>query len=264
MDAGTVVAFFAVGFAIVTAVLAIKARRVARQETERFAAIDGLVFSEGFRRKFTRLHPHLDSAQRLLIEAGLRNWFRCCAQSGLARLAMPSRAVDAAWHGFILFTAEYRFFCQQAFGRYLDHVPAEASPDLERDLAPWHRVWQAACAIERIDPQKPSRLPTLFAMDSAVAWPDGSVWRSDCRSGDGDPRPCIAPLLRAAPTAGGVAGGCGGGGASSAVAADVPRDGAHHGGGGGQDGGGGHDGGGGSDGGGGGSGCGGGGGCGSS
>ncbi len=259
MDVGTVVAVCVAGFAVFTAVLVVKARQVARGRAERMKAIDGLIFSEGFRRKFARLHPQLSSVQRLLIEDGLRDWFRCCAQSGLGRLAMPSRAVDAAWHEFILFTAEYRFFCQEAFGRYLDHVPAEANPDADHDLAPWRHVWQVGCALESIDPQKPSRLPRLFALDGAVAWPGGYIWRSDCAAGDGDPRPCIAKLL--APAAGGVAGGCGGGGTSSAAGGDPPGRGAHH-----QDGAstGGDGGSAGGDGGGGGSGCGGGGGCGSS
>lgn len=35
----------------------------------------------------------------------------------------PSHRVDLAWHEFILFTKAYREFCQQHFGRFIDHHP---------------------------------------------------------------------------------------------------------------------------------------------
>lgn len=38
---------------------------------------------------------------------------------------LPSfRVVDELWHVFILFTAEYRAFCQEYFGVYVDHTPS--------------------------------------------------------------------------------------------------------------------------------------------
>lgn len=38
---------------------------------------------------------------------------------------LPSlRIVDEMWHIFILFTAEYRQFCQDFFGRFVDHTPS--------------------------------------------------------------------------------------------------------------------------------------------
>ena len=39
---------------------------------------------------------------------------------------MPSQAVDAAWHEFILMTREYQSFCDEAFGYYLHHTPEQA------------------------------------------------------------------------------------------------------------------------------------------
>ncbi|HEX6358227.1 hypothetical protein [Actinophytocola sp.] len=35
----------------------------------------------------------------------------------------PSRAVDPGWHTFILHTRDYREFCRQTAGRFIDHVP---------------------------------------------------------------------------------------------------------------------------------------------
>ena len=46
---------------------------------------------------------------RELIEAGLRQWLRCCGPALWDNqvIGMPSRAVDEAWHGLILCTARY-------------------------------------------------------------------------------------------------------------------------------------------------------------
>ena len=38
------------------------------------------------------------------------------------RLA-PSADLDKVWHTFILFTKEYRQYCQQFLGKFIDHVP---------------------------------------------------------------------------------------------------------------------------------------------
>jgi len=35
----------------------------------------------------------------------------------------PSAQLDIAWHQFIIFTKQYRRFCQDSFGGYLDHNP---------------------------------------------------------------------------------------------------------------------------------------------
>jgi hypothetical protein len=50
---------------------------------------------------------------RELIEAGLRQWLRCCGPALWDNqvIGMPSRAVDEAWHGLILCTARYSAFC---------------------------------------------------------------------------------------------------------------------------------------------------------
>jgi hypothetical protein len=47
---------------------------------------------------------------------------------------MYSAMVDAAWHNFILFTAEYTDYGQRFFGTYLHHAPA-GSPDEAKQLA---------------------------------------------------------------------------------------------------------------------------------
>jgi hypothetical protein len=70
--------------------------------------------------------PGLSDEEMELVERGLREWFTCCAWRWNAILGMPSRAVDEAWHEFILDTQTYTSFCQGAVGGYLHHTPDEA------------------------------------------------------------------------------------------------------------------------------------------
>lgn len=42
---------------------------------------------------------------------------------GYRGLGMASRAVDEAWHAFLLFTKDYDAFCRSAFGEFIHHVP---------------------------------------------------------------------------------------------------------------------------------------------
>jgi hypothetical protein len=68
---------------------------------------------------------------RELVETGLRQWLRCCAAALRDKqvIGMPSHAVDEAWHGFILCTARYSAFCEQAYGRFLHHHPDGGAPE---------------------------------------------------------------------------------------------------------------------------------------
>src|SRR3954466_3703837 len=68
---------------------------------------------------------------RGLIETGLRQWLRCCgaALRDDRVIGMPSHAVDETWHGFILCTARYAAFCDEAYGRFLHHHPEGGGPD---------------------------------------------------------------------------------------------------------------------------------------
>lgn len=47
-------------------------------------------------------------------------------------LPMYSVPVDKVWHAHILFTQEYRTFCDEVFGHYLDHRPFTKSEFKER------------------------------------------------------------------------------------------------------------------------------------
>ncbi len=67
--------------------------------------------------------PALDRGQQDQVLEHLRVWFLILAARPREPFGMPSKAVDIAWHEFILLTREYTAFCERAFGRYLHHEP---------------------------------------------------------------------------------------------------------------------------------------------
>lgn len=129
--------------------------------------------------------PELTPEQRAEVLAGLRDYFQICHRAGRRMVAMPSQAVDDAWHEFILFTRHYARFCRGAFGRFLHHTPAEAMHSPTQASDGIKRAWRLACARERIDPKKPERLPRLFALDAALLIAGGFVYQLDCLAAGG-------------------------------------------------------------------------------
>ena len=136
----------------------------------------------GLRQKLAKQYPQYSSDQLDAILEGLRDWFRVAQLAQKRFVSMPSRAVDAAWHDFILFTQSYDTFCRKVLGRFLHHVPAEAMRSRKNAQLGMRRTWRLACAIEGIDPHRPSRLPRLFALDAALAFPLGFYYALDCAS----------------------------------------------------------------------------------
>ena len=129
--------------------------------------------------------PELSEAQRGEVFAALVDYFQICRQAGRRMVAMPSQAVDDAWHEFILFTRQYDKFCTSAFGRFLHHTPAEAMSTPTQASDGIKRAWRLACALEKIDPKKPDRLPRLFALDAALGIAGGFVYQLDCMAARG-------------------------------------------------------------------------------
>ena len=78
---------------------------------------------------------------------------------------VPSRAIDAAWHQFLLFTKDYRDFCHRFFGRFLHHQPHDSRNASKRGGA----------------------LRTLRVAQSVFAWPLSPNW------GDPAPAEVLAP-----------------------------------------------------------------------
>jgi len=129
--------------------------------------------------------PELSAEQRGEVFTALDDYFQLCRKAGRRMVAMPSQAVDDAWHEFILFTRQYDKFCRHAFGRFLHHTPAEAMRSPTQAGDGLKRAWRLACAHEKIDPKAPERLPRLFALDAALGIAGGFVYQLDCLAANG-------------------------------------------------------------------------------
>lgn len=169
---------FAIGWSLVTfVVLALISRR---RRLGREQRIDAAVFPRHLRAAVRKSYPTLSEPQLTDIERGLRQFFHCHLRARRF-VAMPSQAVDAMWHAFILDTRAYARFCRDAFGRFLHHSPAETlGRDAKRNDG-LRRSWYHACKLEGIDPRAPATLPLLFALDTALAIPGGFHYVPDCR-----------------------------------------------------------------------------------
>ncbi|MBY0408772.1 MAG: hypothetical protein K2Q97_01260, partial [Burkholderiaceae bacterium] len=131
-------------------------------------------------RKLRETYPHLSTRDCELVERGLRQFFMACLRSKKQFVAMPSQAVDALWHEFILHTPAYQRWCRDALGFFLHHTPAEALGKKARHNDGLRRCWYWACKEESINPKAPSRLPLLFALDAKFVIPGGFTYVPDC------------------------------------------------------------------------------------
>lgn len=142
--------------------------------------IDAYVFDASVGKRLREKHPGLTPEQHEQVREGLRDFLHICRQARLKGVSMPSQAVDELWHDFILSTRHYREFCRRAFGRYLHHHPAETMNSPTQATKGIRRAWQLACRREKIDPEKPDRLPRLFALDAKLGIAGGFVYTLNC------------------------------------------------------------------------------------
>jgi hypothetical protein len=140
------------------------------------------LFPESLKHKLIEHYPHLNQDQADEIIEGLRTYFQICnlTRNESEEIAMPSRAVDSAWHEFILHTELYAQFCEQAFGRFLHHRPAEGmESQTEAQLAMTY-TYEQACIMFTISVKHPAKLPPLFALDARLRIPQGFIYSLDC------------------------------------------------------------------------------------
>lgn len=128
-------------------------------------------------------HPHLSKADCEMVARGLRQFFLAHHHSGRNFLSMPSQVADDLWHEIILSTRLYENFCRRAYGKMLHHTPSHAVGGGGKARQGLRRAWRLVCAQEKIDPQKPSQLPLLFALDGALQIKNGFVYLPDCGEG---------------------------------------------------------------------------------
>lgn len=152
---------------------------------QRAGYIDAYPYQRFLDKRLAARRPELSAEQRAEVFAGLNDYFQLCRTAGKRMVAMPSQAVDDAWHEFILFTRQYEKFCQSAFGRFLHHTPAEAMSSPTQASEGIKRAWRLACARENINPQQPARLPRLFALDASLGIAGGFIYQLDCMAARG-------------------------------------------------------------------------------
>lgn len=172
------------------------------QQKRRAVFLENYVFPPAIRSELAKRYPHLSDEQLTLVIQGLRQYFQLCNAAGQQMLSMPSRVVDVAWHEFILLTRSYADFCRNGLGRFLHHTPASEMETPEAAHEGLKAAWQYACKWEELDPQSSSRLPFLFAIDTALNIPDGIKHSLDNN---------YATDTSGACGSGGCGGGCGGG-----------------------------------------------------
>lgn len=108
-------------------------RRQAKLRAERAKFIAAYPFPAGLRFRVDQAFPAFSTEQTGMVLEGLRAWFQLNAANPRAKLGMPSKAVDTAWHEFILLTKNYADFCDKAFGKFLHHVPHDGNAKAEQD-----------------------------------------------------------------------------------------------------------------------------------
>lgn len=137
--------------------------------------------------KLLERYPHLSEQQVDKVLHGLREYFQLCRLAGRSMVAMPSQAVDVVWHEFILHTRQYRSFCRQGLGRFLDHTPNEAMPRPQDSREALQRAWQLACKRQQL-PMPATQLPWLFALDAELGIADGFRYSLNCGAHPGSYR----------------------------------------------------------------------------
>ncbi|WP_136623214.1 glycine-rich domain-containing protein [Mycobacterium attenuatum] len=99
-------------------------------------------------------------AQEMFSET--KKYLVLCELSPDTAIGMYSGLVDAAWHAFVLFTAEYIEYCQRFFGRYVGHAPTIAEPRPSSGSRSRKPVAAAVNADRRGDSRGPVRKKSSF------------------------------------------------------------------------------------------------------
>jgi uncharacterized membrane protein YgcG len=146
---------------------------VFKVDRKRQAFIEQYVFTPHQYSRVQIAYPHLTDGHLNLLSRGLKTFFLAHLQQPNVVFAMPSKAVDALWHAFILDTRAYQSFCHQAFGHYFHHIPGSRMVQASENEASMERMWRFACQSQGLRPTSAVSLAALFALDSALEIPDG-------------------------------------------------------------------------------------------
>jgi len=152
------------------------------QKKKRLKYIKSYKFNPLLIRRVKEKIPDISEKNTTKLFNALRDYFYICSQAQVKMVAMPSEAVDIAWHEFLLFTKEYQEFCNRGMGRFLHHTPTEVMKSKTSAQQGIKRAWRLACAKEGINPQNPKKLPPLFAIDKQLKIKNGFTYTLNCKS----------------------------------------------------------------------------------
>ncbi len=170
----TLAVVFALGAAVVYLAMAHRSARLRRE-----SYIRHFVFPASVLQSMTKTYPHLEEKDLFLVARALRQYFLVHLRSRNRTVGMPSKAVDALWHDFILDTKSYHTFCSKAFGGFFHHIPAGKKAMIGSRGDAMRLTWNLACLEENIDPRNATRLPLLFAIDSKLKISEGHTYDLD-------------------------------------------------------------------------------------
>jgi hypothetical protein len=169
----TIFALIALPLLLFGAITLIVWALVFKGDRKRQAFIEQYVFTPHQYSRVQIAYPHLTDGHLNLLSRGLKTFFLAHLQQPNAVFAMPSKAVDALWHAFILDTRAYQSFCHQAFGHYFHHIPGSRMVQASENEASMERMWRFACQSQGLRATSAVSLAALFALDSALEIPDG-------------------------------------------------------------------------------------------
>ena len=154
-------------------------KRYTRIQKNRHNTVENFEFPQTIRKNILKAYPHLTNEDVEWIIKELREYFHIQIAGINHSIGMPSKVVDVAWHEFILFTREYKQFCDDAFGRFLHHRPAESMDDDYSAHKGLRTAWNIACRRKHIDPKNANELPGIFAIDATLKIPEGFYYHAD-------------------------------------------------------------------------------------
>jgi hypothetical protein len=130
-------------------------------------------FPNSVRLHLTNNHPTLsDEAIENILDA-FRDYVSICRYNENQFIAMPSKFVDCAWHGFVLATEDYQTFCKQSIGRFLHHHPLGGKK--QNDTFAVGRTYVKATELSTASTN--NQLPTLFSIDSLYGHAEAFAWQ---------------------------------------------------------------------------------------
>jgi hypothetical protein len=140
----------------------------------RIKFVRGYEFPSSVRLHLINAYPSLSNDAINAILDALKDYISICRYKGNRFVAMPSKFVDSAWHGFVLATEEYQTFCKHSIGRFLHHHPLGSKK--QYDQFGVARAFVGAIELSDLDDDQ---LPILFTIDSLYGHPQAIAWKLD-------------------------------------------------------------------------------------